>query len=58
MRCISTHWKAFGLCCLPGYGLTEAFRKRNDRGIWASLNSFTMFVVVARLCFIPCWQFS
>jgi hypothetical protein len=34
MKFISIPWKDFGLCCVPGCGLIEAFRRRNCLGIW------------------------
>ncbi len=58
MKYMSTHWKDFGLCFVPGYGLIEAFRKRNYPGIWDSSNLSTMFTDAGRLYSTPCSRFS
>jgi transposase len=47
-------WKFFGFCFVLDCDLIEVFLKRSYPGIWASLNSSTMFADAARLCFIPC----
>jgi hypothetical protein len=38
MKCTSTPWKAFGLCCDHGFVPIEASHKRIDPCIWASLS--------------------
>jgi hypothetical protein len=43
-----------GPYCVPGCDLTEAFRRRNYRGIWASLSSSTTSAGAGNLCCTPC----
>jgi hypothetical protein len=58
MKCMSTRWKDFGLYCVHGCVHTEAFRRKSCLAISLSLSLFTMSVVAARLCFMPCLLFS
>jgi hypothetical protein len=58
MKCMSTPWKAFDLCFVPGCDLIEEFHKRSYHAIWASLNSSTMFVAAAKPYSTPCWKSS
>ena len=58
VKCMSTRWKASGLCCAVGCVRTVAFHKRNSRFTWGSLSSFTTCESGVKRCWARSLSYS